>query len=136
MDVRNCKKCGRVFNYLSGMPICPACREKTEEKFQEVKEFVRDNKGATIYEIAEKCDVEEGQIRQWVREERLEFASDSGIGVECENCGAIIFTGRFCAKCKTDMVNTFSSITKRAEVFQPQKKDSRENPRMRFLDNH
>ena len=37
MEVRNCRKCGRIFNYVAGMPICPACRERIEEKFQEVK---------------------------------------------------------------------------------------------------
>ena len=43
MDVRNCKVCGRIFNYLSGPPVCQVCKENADMKFQEVKEYVRDN---------------------------------------------------------------------------------------------
>ena len=36
MEVKNCKKCRRLFNYISGPSICPQCREELEKKFQEV----------------------------------------------------------------------------------------------------
>ena len=39
MDVRNCKGCGRLFNYYGGVPLCKACKDKLEEKFQEVKDL-------------------------------------------------------------------------------------------------
>lgn len=134
MEVRNCRKCGRIFNYVLGAPICPACREKTEEKFQEVKEFIRANKGASIPEISEVCQVETSQIHQWIREERLVFADDSPIGVNCENCGTMIKTGRFCDKCKAEMANTFRSSIQKPKVQPVVKKDNRDNPRMRYLD--
>ena len=96
MDVRNCRQCGRLFNYLGGPPICQACREAVEEKFQQVKEYVRNNPGSNIQMVAEDNDVTVQQIRQWIREERLEFSADSQVGIECEGCGASIRTGRFC----------------------------------------
>ena len=34
MDVRNCKKCGKLFNYVSGPMICPLCKEELEEKLE------------------------------------------------------------------------------------------------------
>ena len=34
MNVRNCKKCGKLFNYISGLPICAGCKEKNEEVFK------------------------------------------------------------------------------------------------------
>ena len=43
MDVRNCKGCGRLFNYYGGVPLCKTCKDKLEEKFQEVKEYLRQN---------------------------------------------------------------------------------------------
>ena len=67
MNVRNCRKCGSLFNYVSGPPICPACREKLEEKFQEVKKYIQDNGHASIPEVAEACDVSTNQIHQWLR---------------------------------------------------------------------
>ena len=36
MDVRNCKECGRLFNYIGGQRLCPACKDKLEEKFAQV----------------------------------------------------------------------------------------------------
>lgn len=135
MNVRNCKMCGRIFNYIAGQPVCPACKEKLEEKFQEVKNYIREKKTCSVAEVARECEVEEGQIRQWVREERLEFSNGEGVGITCENCGAAITTGRFCDKCKADMVNTFSAAGARNIAPQQQKKETRDNPRMRFLDN-
>ena len=43
MDVRNCKNCGKMFNYI-GKPICPSCEKMLEEKFQEVKEYIKEHK--------------------------------------------------------------------------------------------
>ena len=48
MNVRNCRKCGKLFNHIMGMPVCPACREKLEQKFQEVKKYIRENRMSGI----------------------------------------------------------------------------------------
>ena len=135
MNVRNCRKCGKIFNYVSGAPICPACKEENEVKFQEVKKFIRDNHIASIPEISQKCDVEPTQINQWVREERLEFADESPVGIGCEICGVTIKTGRFCEKCKAEMAQTLASAGRKPKApIQTQKRDISENPKMRFLD--
>ncbi len=85
--------------------------------------------------VAEECDVEVSQLRQWVREERLVFAEGSGMALECEICGAPIMTGRYCEKCKSETMNELLGAG-RHPVVQPtqQKKDFADNPRMRFLD--
>lgn len=134
MNVRNCRKCGKIFNYVSGPPICIQCREKLEEKFQEVKKFIQDHHGASIPEVADACDVSTNQIQQWLRDERLELAEGSGIALLCENCSAPILSGRFCDKCKNSMANKLSDSIKKPEAPKPQvKKDTKENPKMRFL---
>ena len=66
MDVRNCRSCGRLFNYLSGPPICQACREKLEDKFQQVKEYLRENPNSSIQVVSDDYEVTVAQIRQWV----------------------------------------------------------------------
>lgn len=137
MNVRNCRMCGKIFNYIAGQPVCPVCKAELEKKFQEVKQYVQSNNDTSIPSVAEACDVEESQIRQWVREERLVFAEGSVIGIECESCGALIRTGRFCDKCKLEMVNTLTNAVKRPQMSKQQlKRDARENPKMRYLDNH
>ncbi len=133
MNVRNCRKCGKLFNYLTGMPICPACREMLDEKFKEVKEYIRENPRVGIKEVSEKCEVEVAQIQQWIREERLEFAEGSVMMINCESCGAPIKSGRYCDSCKSRLTNGFSQAMRRPEAPQSAKKDEKTSPKMRFL---
>lgn len=134
MNVRNCRSCGAIFNYVAGQMICPVCREKLEKKFQEVKEYIRENKGVGINEVAEACDVEVAQIRQWLREERLELTADSAVYITCESCGAAIRSGKFCEKCMINMTRGFQDILKSNQpVQQKPVKDDSQNPKMRFL---
>lgn len=133
MEVKNCRKCRKLFNYVGGQQICPNCRDELEKKFQEVKTYIQDHKNATVREVAEECDVEENQIRQWVREERLMFADGSASGIACEVCGAPILSGRFCDKCKAGMINDLQAAGRRPQApVQQQARRSSEN-KMRFL---
>ena len=63
MDVRNCRGCGKLFNYVAGPIMCPSCREALEAKFQEVKTYIQDNRGVTVQQVSEACDIDGGQIR-------------------------------------------------------------------------
>ena len=135
MNVKNCKNCGRLFNYIAGPPICPNCKEEIEKKFQKAKEYVRNTAHATVSMVAEECEVPETQVKQWIREERLVFTDAAIGGVTCEVCGEPITTGRFCAKCKTKMMNDLSGAVKKPEAAPAIQKREKENPRMRFLDN-
>ena len=86
MEVRNCRSCGRLFNYMGGAPLCPACQKKLEEKFQEVKAFLEENPNSSVETVAEELDVSVKQIRQWIREERLrksqELLADSNMDIQ------------------------------------------------------
>ncbi len=134
MNVKNCRKCGRLFNYAVGPYICPQCREALEDKFKEVKAYIQAHPMCGIREVSEQCDVEPSQIQQWIREERLQFAEESAIMLNCESCGAPIRSGRYCDSCKAQLANGFSaSIAKpKAPIPEPAKRD-KESPKMRFL---
>lgn len=131
MDVINCKGCGRLFNALTRTRLCPNCQGKLEEKFQEVKKYINENSGATIDMVSQECDVSTKQIKQWIREERLTFSEESMQGIECEQCGAMIRSGRFCDACKSKLQNELRSATYIPSA--EEKKASREKDRMRFL---
>lgn len=133
MDVRNCKSCNKVFNYIGGQPICPDCQKKLDDKFDEVKKYVYDHPRCGIQEVATEMDVSVAQIRRWLREERLAFSEDSEIALNCEKCGKRILTGRFCKECKSTMASDFSGLYRREEPVQKPVKKSTDN-RMRFLD--
>lgn len=115
MNVKNCAKCGKIFNYVTGKKICPGCRKNLEEQFVVVKTYIKENKDSSISEVAEECDVEVKDIKQWIREERLTFSKDSSIGIDCELCGKTIKTGRFCDSCKKTMTDDLKSAYKKPE---------------------
>lgn len=131
MEVRNCKGCGKLFNYVTGPSICPRCTKELDDKFTEVKIYIYDHPGAGIQEVSETMEVSIGQIKRWIREERLEFSEQSMFGIECEKCGAMIRTGRFCHSCKEKLANNLSNIYREPEV--EKKTDRRESAKMRFL---
>ena len=131
MDVINCKGCGRLFNALTRVRLCPNCLAKLEEKFQEVKKYINENPGSTIDIVSQECDVPAKQIKQWIREERLTFSEESMQGIECEQCGAMIRSGRFCDACKAKLQNELRSATYIPSA--KEKKANRDKDRMRFL---
>ncbi|MCI5500557.1 MAG: flagellar protein [Lachnospiraceae bacterium] len=133
MDVRNCKKCGKLFQY-SGEAICPACAKEMEQKFMSVKSYIYDNPTASVKQVAEENDVPIQQIKKWVRQERLSFSKDSGISIDCEKCGKPILTGRFCKECKATMSDSFSKMYEKKGSLNV-KKDKKTDARMRFINN-
>ncbi|MCR5720437.1 MAG: flagellar protein [Lachnospiraceae bacterium] len=137
MNVRNCRKCGKIFSYISGPAICTDCREALEAKFKEVKEYIRENKGVGIPQVAEACDVESSLIKEWLREGRLEVSFDGVSALTCEKCGTPITSGRFCDKCKQSLANDFGNAlnASRAQAKPAETQDAakKNNPKMRFL---
>lgn len=132
MEVRNCRSCTRLFNYIGGPNICPQCRDELEKKYMVVKDFIRENPGASIQTVADENDVSTQQIKQWIREERLEFAKDSTVTIECEKCGASIRTGRYCKACKDKMADSLSQLIAKPQEQTVRRERDGKNA-MRFL---
>ncbi len=134
MEVRSCRNCGKLYNYLGATtPFCPACMKALEEQFTKCKQYIYENPGSNIQMVSDATEIPIKTIKQWVREERLTFTSEAGVGLECESCGAPILTGRFCEKCKAKTINSMKEAGKRP-VLQPQEPAKKDSPKMRFLD--
>lgn len=127
MEVKICKNCRRLFNYIYGPELCPNCvkllpnvdKDETnklltarlrplviedELKFQAVKEYIMKNPRASIIQIADDNDVTPAQLLKWIREDRLEFSDDSEYAwLTCEKCGVKIRSGRLCNRCKAGL---------------------------------
>ncbi|TCK93374.1 flagellar operon protein (TIGR03826 family) [Natranaerovirga hydrolytica] len=132
MEVRNCRSCGKIFNYIGGKPICPTCKNELEDTFQEVKAYIKDNPNAQIYDVAEENEVSVGQIKEWVREERLTFSPDSAVGIDCENCGTTIKTGRFCNRCKDSLAKELGGAYAKKQTPEINK-EKNTSTKMRYL---
>lgn len=137
MEVVTCSGCGKLFNYMRGQRLCPSCTKRQEDKFLEVKKFVRENPNVDIQTVSSEMDVSVAQIKRWIREERLIFTDDSPVGLPCESCGKMIKTGRYCDACKNNLSNGLrqaAGLGKKPEGVAMKPKKSSES-RMRFLDN-
>ena len=132
MELRTCRMCGKLFNYIGRTtPFCPKCMKEIEEKFDLCKKYIKENPGANVHTVSEQTGVSVKMIKPWVREERLIFSDSSLVGIECESCGANIRMGRFCSKCKQTLSNNLTGSVKKPEKNQTQDKAS---AKMRFLD--
>jgi hypothetical protein len=124
MEVKVCKNCRRLFNYIYGPELCSDCARlvtdsssevpkvekknafkslfmEEEQKLDQVKDYVLNHPGATVVQIAEANEVSANQLLDWVREDRLEFSDDSEYAwFECATCGIKIKSGRYCFKCR------------------------------------
>ncbi len=138
-NIKNCTRCGKMFNYVAGDVICDVCKKEIEEKFQEVKKYIEENPGSGLRQICEACDCPSKQLKKWILEERLMFTENSPIQITCENCGARIQTGRLCAKCKATVTNALNDTVKQrqqaiaAELAKKQQKQADTKSGMKFL---
>ncbi|MCR5650334.1 MAG: hypothetical protein K6F86_04065 [Lachnospiraceae bacterium] len=137
MPVLNCRKCNKIFSTLAGFnTVCPECRKKDEEDFKRVKSFVWDHPGVTVDEAAEICNVSPKDIKEWLREERLSLADGSVADfLTCDRCGKPILKGRFCEKCKADMVTDLKHATEKPKMSGAlvTPREPGEDEKMRFL---
>lgn len=131
MELQNCRSCKKLFNYITGEKICPICKDLLEKKFEEVKAYVRENPGTHIDKVASECDTTIKQIKKWVREERLVFSDDSLVGLECERCGKLIHSGKYCRDCAGGLSDAMEEAF-RKQVFATKRGST--PGKMHFLD--
>ena len=134
MDVRTCKKCGKLFQYPGiGEVFCPVCKQKDEEDFEKVKKYINDNPGTLIEKAAEETEVSVKLITKWLREERLILSKGSTL-LTCEKCGKPVTSGRFCDACKQNLAKGFIETglgTKKMQA--PPPKDKSQDKGMLFI---
>lgn len=67
MNIRNCKKCGRIFANDS-FDLCPICRSNDVDEFKKVKDFLYKYPGADIQTVSEETNVDTKKILKFFRE--------------------------------------------------------------------
>jgi len=104
-EVKNCRRCKRIFMYAVGPQLCEECKKLEEEEFERVRKFVREYPGATMQEVSEATEVSMQMIYKFVKDGRLEVSEGSPIALQCENCGVRITSGRFCVNCSKKLAS-------------------------------
>lgn len=132
MEVKVCKSCKKMFQYIAGPVLCPKCKQLEEEYFQQVKEYLREHPGDSLYEVSKQTGVSAALIEKFLRQGRLQVAADSPIELTCERCGSKIITGKYCNSCKTQITNELNEA-KQSMIKPIEKKPQDTKERMRFL---
>lgn len=126
MDVRNCKKCGKIYKY-DGFNMCLKCRQEEEEEFKKVREYIYDNPSATIPIISEDTGVNTKKILRYLREGRLAIKNNNNnLILACERCGVAINTGKFCEKCAAEIQNELNNSIRQKKTTKKGNKSSQE----------
>lgn len=82
-NVEQCRSCRKLFPFLA-RGICGECITTTEDEFERVRDYLRENDGASISQISEGTDVSERSIVGWMNEGRLERHGTSRLSAEEE----------------------------------------------------
>lgn len=137
MDLRNCRKCDRMYGY-DGIDLCPKCRNDDSAELKLVKDYLYDNPGATIKKVSEETGVEHSKILKFLREEKIEISADSeNMILDCERCGTPIRSGRYCDRCVNELKSEFKNIAQSmTEAKKPKETPKKTGDRLFVADRH
>lgn len=123
---KHCSYCGRPLSPHYEFDLCPKCRDS--QLFRDVKEYIRSNY-VNEYEVAEHFHIPLKQVKEWIREGRIEYRTDDPklnvASMHCQHCGAPVSFGTLCPKCLKQLNG--------GKGYSPGSQ-SGEDSRMRFLD--
>lgn len=99
MELYVCERCKKLTQSLVA-GVCTNCYKSQIADFQRVKAYLWEHPNTKLQVVAKECNVSISQIREWVKEEKLElFKPDPSI--TCKRCGQPIFQG--CYKLVTNI---------------------------------
>jgi hypothetical protein len=109
-ELKNCRKCNRIFAYIAGPQICPECQNEEEKIFDKVSAYIREHSGVPLTVVAKEMDVSYEKLIKYVREGRLLIQEpNGGVRMFCEKCGAEIPSGRYCKSCESGLAKALES---------------------------
>lgn len=116
MDIRNCKRCGNIFNYR-GISICNNCVTQDEKDYGLVRDYIIEHPNSSTVEVSEATGVSVKTISRFIREGRLDSDSfdTSDSDIVCEKCGRNINSGRYCDLCLNEMQSSFREAARKIE---------------------
>lgn len=134
-NIVNCRNCGTLFKRITKDRVCPQCMKKLEEKFNEVRIYISENKGVSIMQVSREMDVSVEQIKAWIREDRLQLDAAGDPEFGCLQCGVPIRSGKYCDYCKNKVINNLNSAYRR-DIPAPsveKRSSGSDRDKMRFL---
>jgi predicted amidophosphoribosyltransferase len=107
MDIKTCKFCKKKFQGYAA--LCSTCAEQLDEKYLIVRNYLDRNAASNISQIAEETEVDEKSLLYLMREGRLAIKGGESASLSCLKCRAPILSGKYCDKCKAELVKTLEA---------------------------
>ncbi len=109
-SIDTCNACGKLFP-RAVMRLCSQCALVEENRFQLVRDYLVENDGAPLGEIARETGVSSSDVRKFTDGGRLVEVTT---GMDACTCGGV---GERCRHCRSRLSNSFRSMeqTMRAE---------------------
>lgn len=109
MNIDNCPRCGRIYT-KNVRDMCPACIKEQDQKYEMCANYLRKNRGATIYELSEATEVSIAQITRFIREGRISLMDVPNMGYPCETCSNLIREGNLCESCRSRLIKDINKL--------------------------
>ena len=117
MDIKNCKRCGRL--HCGTGKICPECLKQEEEKYELVRAYLKEHPDSSIIKVSDETGVGVHEIEKFLRDGRLEVSKGLSDYLKCMKCGSPIKTGKYCPECEKkvmdDVKTVYRSVANKAE---------------------
>lgn len=98
-----CPICGGIMEFKGvGEYKCQDCRKVEYDDYGKVRCYIEEHPGANAAQIEAATGVIQKNIRQLLREARIEIANGSSTFLRCEKCGTPIRSGILCGKCERE----------------------------------
>ncbi|MBZ4647561.1 MAG: hypothetical protein PWR27_2487 [Petroclostridium sp.] len=117
LQIKNCKRCGKIFQSNETFDICPICKELDEKEFDKIKEYLYQHPYSNMYEVATNLDISISKIKRYLRECRLQIVEKENGFLHCECCGTSIQSGRYCDECIAKLSHGFKAAFKEKEII-------------------
>jgi len=119
-ELKNCRRCNRIFAFIAGMQVCQSCQMEEEKSFEMVSMYVRDHPGVSLNTVADELGLSFDVLMKYVREGRLQVRGPDGNSVNyCEKCGNELeakdahLGGRLCKSCEGGLSVDLEATRKR-----------------------
>lgn len=112
--LKNCAECNRVFSHPT-RELCQECHDETLKSYDAVRNYLKENPGATVAQVAQDTEVAVELIYDYIRQGRLDIVPKDA-SLYCAICGAAISVGRVCARCRSDLRSTMTKESVKPQV--------------------
>ena len=102
-NVKNCRRCGKMYQAIFGKNICPECVKQEEVDFEVARDYVKEHPGSSMQKVSDETGVPVNLLLKFVKEGKIDFSDGESVVAACESCGVPVFSGRYCNNCLSQM---------------------------------